>query len=875
MEEPPVGTVTFLFTDIEGSTKLLHALGDRYGDVLAEHRRLLRESFTSHRGHEVDTQGDAFFVAFPSAVDAVGAAVAGQRALAAGDWPPGVTVKVRMGLHTGEPSLSHGSYVGMDVHRGARIAAVAHGGQVLLSARTSDLAAGALPEGVAVRDLGLHRLKDLAEAERLAQLDIEGLDRDFPRVRSLGMPTNLPVPATSFVGRDDVLDTVNGLLRREDVRLVTLTGPGGIGKTRLALQAGQSLLDDFVNGVFVVPLASISDPELVLPSIAAAVGAQDADTVAEELRAKRVLLVLDNFEQVTDAAGVVATLLAASPASKAIVTSRTALRLGGEHQVDIPDLAVADAVRLFVERATAVHAGFRRPETDDGADADAAAIEEICRRLDLLPLAIELAAARSRLLTPVAMLARLDSQSRLLHGGPADAPARQRTLRDAIAWSYDLLGPAEQTVFRALAVFVGGCTTTAAEAVLPLDGADPLDVLGSLVEQSLLRVGEDSDGEPRFRMLETIREYAAEQLRACGEEDEVARRFAFHVAALGEEAALHLRGPDQRRWFHRLDDELDNVRAVLGWAADADADADADRARAAVGLGLAGALNSYWYIHGGVVEGSRWLEAALALAPPAPADDTHGQRVRARALHGLGVLLDERGEPTRAAELFEASLSIYELLGEPADAARELNSLGVAARGAGDEARAIGFLERSLAIRRELEDSAGASTALANLGVVALDADRAEAAAGYFEESLALDRGLGDEWGAAVTLGNLAATALALGDVDLARDRVRDALWALVEIGDDAAIVDVVEKAAMVAQAEGRSEVAVRLAGAADASRASLGIPLGASDQVRLGRPLADARVDLGDDAYAAAWAAGCSLSLADAVAVAMAIATD
>ncbi|TML68120.1 MAG: hypothetical protein E6G14_10575 [Actinobacteria bacterium] len=472
--ELPTGTVTFLFTDIEASTRLLQELGDRYADVLAEHHRVLRDVWARHHGVEVDTAGDAFFVAFARASDAVAAADAAQRALA--DGP----VRVRMGLHTGEPLPEVEDYVGIDVHRAARIAAAGHGGQVLLSQATADLA------GVDVRDLGLHRLKDLSAPERLFQLGTES----FPSLQTLHQ-TNLPVPATPFLGREREIEEVAQLLGRRDVRLVTLTGPGGSGKTRLALQAVAAAADDFDRGVWWVPLASLADPTLVETAAAQALGSKD--TLAATVGDKRLLLLLDNFEHLLDAAAGLAETIASCPDLTVLVTSREPLHVAGEWEVAVEPLREQEAVDLFRQRAVAVHSDFE-------ANGE---VGEICRRLDCLPLAIELAAARVKALSLPALLERLEQRLPLLAGGSRSAPERQRTLRATIAWSHDLLTPSEQDLFARLAVFAGGCTLEAAEEAC---GAD-LDGIASLVDKSLVR----RSGE-RYWMLETIREFAAERL---------------------------------------------------------------------------------------------------------------------------------------------------------------------------------------------------------------------------------------------------------------------------------------------------------------------------------------------------------------------------
>jgi class 3 adenylate cyclase len=484
--ELPTGTVTLLFTDIEGSTQLLEWLGERYVEVLGEHRALLRAAFAAFEGHVVGVEGDAFFVAFAKARDAVAAAVAGQRALAGHGWPEGAVPRVRMGIHTGEPIVVAGDYAGLDVHRAARICSAGHGQQILLSQTSRELLGEGPPSGVGLRDLGEHQLKDFPRPQRLYQLIIPGLPVDFPPLHTVSAhPTNLPAPLTSFVGRQGELAEACRLLRREQVRLLTLTGPGGIGKTRLALQVAAELVEAFPDGVFVVALAPVSDPGLVVPTIAHTLAVREAagrsllESLVWHLGDRRLLLVLDNFEQVLSAAPVIAELLGACRQLKVLMTSRAALHVSGEQEYAVPplslpdvrqadaseDLVSSEAVALFVERARAVDPGFAVTE------GNAAALADLCRRLDGLPLAIELAAARSKLLSPQALVSRLERRFELLQGGPRDLPVRQQTLRATIDWSYDLLEVGEQSLFARLAVFAGGFTLEAAEAVSDLEDA--------------------------------------------------------------------------------------------------------------------------------------------------------------------------------------------------------------------------------------------------------------------------------------------------------------------------------------------------------------------------------------------------------------------
>jgi predicted ATPase len=642
----PTGTVTFLFTDVEGSTKLLRELGaERYAEALAEHRRILREAFAAHDGVEVDTQGDAFFVAFPTAPGALEAAGQAQSKLA---------IPVRMGVHTGTPFLTGEGYVGPDVHKAARIAASGHGHQVLVSASTAGLVEAEL------RDLGDHRLKDLSAPERIYQLG----EREFPELKTL-YRTNLPIPATPFLGREQELARVLELL--DDARLLTLTGPGGTGKTRLALQAAAEASDDYPDGVFWVPLAPLGDPRLVLEQAAIAVGAKDgfSDYVAD----KRLLLLLDNFEHLIAAADDLVALHGACPNLRVLVTSRELLRLPGEQAYPVPPLEPADATELFVARARATKPDF---EPDD-------VVPELCIRLDQLPLALELAAARVRVLSPAQLLERLSDRLDLLKAGRGVDP-RQQTLRATIEWSYELLDEDEQRLFARLAVFRGGCTLDAAEAVCDAD----LDTLESLVDKSLVRVRE----EGRFWMLETIREFAAELLRDSGDDGELSRRHAEYFLHLAEEAYPHLLSYS-REWIDRLDRDHDNMRAAADWLAAAGETQEV--------LSLAGSITEFWGIRGDIAEGSRRLQEALAADErPTPA--------RARALNGAADMAMGRGDNATLRRHAEAALELHRRFENASGAAYSLFQLGHGAADDEDYVRAKGLAEECVAVAREAGD---------------------------------------------------------------------------------------------------------------------------------------------------------------------------
>lgn len=615
----PGGTVTLLFSDIEGSTALLSRLGPAYADALDGQRAVLREAWGLHNGTEMGTEGDSFYVVFASAGDAVAAAVRAQRELAGFPWPGGEQVRVRVGMHTGSPQVHDVAYVGMDVHRAARIAGSAHGGQVVLSAATAGLVGGALPAGVSLLDLGWHLFKDIAGAERVFQLVIEGLPAEFAALKSLGAASSLPVPATGLVGRDGELAELVALLGSPGVRLVSLTGPGGSGKTRLAVGVAQRLVAAFPDGVYFVALAAVGSPDVMWTSIAEALDVPPEGRAPPRLFSylahRGALLVLDNLEQLPGADGVVAQLLAQAPKMVVIATTRRALGVAGERQHPVPPLELpaestresalaSGAVQLFIQHAQMVRPGFVFT-ADNAAD-----VTGICRGLDGLPLAIELAAARTRLLTPKALLARLDQALELKDTG-VDRPSRQQTLRQTIAWSHDLLDPAHQLVFRRLGVFAGGADLDAVAAVTAdcPQTADLLDVVAELADSSLVTIGEGADGEPRVGMLETVRAYARDQLRAAGELDPVQRLHAEHFAGLIAGAGVGLYH-EYDRWMALLDAEIDNIRTALGWS---HSTGDPE-----LGARMLADLGHYWGwgYSGALAEGSRWLTQAAAGTPP-------------------------------------------------------------------------------------------------------------------------------------------------------------------------------------------------------------------------------------------------------------------
>jgi predicted ATPase/class 3 adenylate cyclase len=793
MAAQPTGTVTLFFSDIEGSTRLLEHLGrERYAEALAVHRHILRRAFADNQGYEVDYEGDAFFTTFPSAGQAIEAAVAAQRNLAGAAWPADVSLRVRIGLHTGEPLAVPPKYVGLDVHRAARIMAAGHGGQVLLSERTAALVEEELPDGVSIKDLGEHRLKDLSRPQRLHELTIDGLTTEFPPLKTLGgRATNLPAQPNRLIGRRDELDDVARALRGRKTRLVTLVGPGGTGKTRLALHAAAELADEFPDGVFVVFLASLQEPALVLDAIATTLGLRPRggetvkDALVSYLAERNVLLLLDNFEHLLGAAPTVSRMLTTAPGLSLLVTTREPLHVTAERVFDIGPLSVPsseapspagalehDAVALFVERATAAKADFEL----DAGNLDA--VTEICVRLDGLPLAIELAAARLRAFSPMALLTRLDQRLALLTGGARDTDERQRTLRDTIAWSHDLLSPHEKTLFARLAVFAGGCRPSEAEGLGNIDGdieIDILDGLTSLVDKSLLRVREDHDGEPRFWMLETIREYAFEQLQDAEAADAMRRKHAAAYGALVEQAEAELRGPNQLVWLRRLDAEQDNVRAAIGWALAHDVE---------TALQLTGSLYQYWEYRGLWNEGIRWTTEALERAKGRASRGRY-----ARALFSAGFLVQIPGRSDESQELLGQALLEFGELDDRERMAYALGEMGWAKvwRAELDEARLLFERARSLA----LESGNQWLRAHSALGLAAcltegpIDPSALLAAEELQQESLRLCQEAGDEIMATRARGNLGWLALLREDYADAKRLFEACLTSASNAGDE------------------------------------------------------------------------------------------
>jgi len=806
----PSGTVTFLFTDVEGSTTLLHDLGaDGYAAALAEHRRVVREACSEHGGVEVDTQGDAFLVAFSTAPGALAAA-----ATVTEELEP-TPVRVRIGLHTGTPLATGEGYVGADVHRAARIAASGHGGQVLVSVSTASLV-----ERDLLLDLGEHRLKDLSAPERIYQLG----DGEFAPLTSLHH-TNLPVPTTPFLGREKELADVGGLLSRTNVRLLTLTGPGGIGKTRLAAQAAGLAAGEYPDGVWWVPLDTLRDPIFVFENAAQALGAK------QELQAhigdKRMLILFDGFERVLGGALGIATLQSACPNLKLLVTSRERLHLTGEQEYAVPPLAHQEAVGFFAERARAVKHDF---ESD-------AAVSEICNRLDDIPLALELAAAQVKVLSTRQMLER---GLPLSTSGPRDLPDRQRTLRTTIEWSYELLSDLETQLFRRLAVFAGGFTLEAAEEIA---GAE-LDTLQSLVEKSLLQFSNE-----RYWMLQTIREYALEQLEHSGERQDLRHRHADWFLAFAQ-----ARGPAGAPTQHRigaLRAELENFRAAMGWLRAAGA--------RQLELELAISLFELWIMGGYASEGRRVVQDALAGA-------AHPSELQAKALKAAGDLALDHGDYVAAQELLEQALRLHRGLGDERIVARCLTDLGHVAKCERDYSRAETLFEESTELARGLHDEEVLAEALLNHGdflVSSGDFARAEL---LCRESLALYQGLGSDLGAGNCRYSLALACLHQHRSPEAFDLLREALTVFVDFDYAVAIGSSFEAFAALAVDQGRCEEAAQLMGAAEVLLESAGASLEPGERALHEQTITTIRSGIGQGRLADLWTQGRTMSIDDAV---------
>jgi len=913
MTDLPSGTVTFLFTDIEGSTRLWEEYHEAMKRALGRHDAVLRAAIGTNRGHIFKTVGDAFDAVFPTAPGALAAALAAQRALSAEPWEVPGGLRVRMALDTGVAEERDEDYFGPTLNRTARLLAAAHGGQILLSRTTFELVRDALPADVTLRDLGEHRLKDLTRPERIFQVVASDVPGDFPSIKSLNtLPNNLPIQLTSFVGREREIASVKHHLAAD--RLVTLTGAGGAGKTRLALQVAAELLESYQDGVWLVQLESLADPALVPQTVASAVGVREehrplVETVADFLHPKSLLLVVDNCEHLLVACAQLAeTFLRRCPQLRVLATSQEPLGVAGEATYRVPSLSMPDAkqapdpesltqyeaVRLFAERAALSKRDFAL------TGGNALAVAQLVRRLDGIPLAIELAAARLKALSVEQIVARLDDRFRLLTAGTRTAVARHQTLKATMDWSYELLSEAERAMLRRVSVFAGGWTLEAAETVCSGEGIEPrevLDLLALLVDKSMVLVYEEDHGGPRYRLLETVRQYGRERLVESGEDEAVGRRHRDWYLRSAEEAEPGLQEPQQEIWLDRLEAEHDNLRAALEWCRTREDNPE-------YGLRLAGALWKFWEVRGYWSEGRAWLEGTLARS----GELMNSQRVK--GLNGAAYLAFFQGDYERAAALGEESLALSRKLGDKRGTASCLNILGLeacrlerydraaalgeeslalsrevgdrwgvadahavmglVARGQGDYTRAAALLEESLAQARQLGDKWRVAIVLNNLGLVAREQGDYDRAKTLLEETLAQFRLLGDKWGIAFSQSNLGIVAWNQGDHERAELLFRESLLLRRALGDKRGITTSLVGLAAVAAARGQAERSALLFGAAEALREAIRVPVPPFIRDEYDRRVAALRATMREQAFTEAWAEGRAMSMDRAIAAAL-----
>lgn len=909
MRNLPSGTVTFLFTDVEGSTQLLERLGDGYAGVLAIHQRLVRDALLAHNGHEIDTQGDAFFVAFHSAKDALNAAIAAQRGLAAQQWPDGLAIRVRMGLHTGEPLLTEHDYIGMDVHRAARVCAAGHGGQVLLTQATYALIGADFQDAARFRDLGEHRLKDLTRPERLYQALVSDLPSGFPPLRSLSvLPNNLPIQLTSFIGREQEVREVARRLR--SIRLLTLTGAGGIGKTRLAIQVAAEVLAEFKDGVWLVELASLTDPALVPQAVAAILGVREqfgrplVETLSDYLRPRTALLVVDNCEHLVAACAQLAqNLLVVCPHVKIIATSREALGVPGEsvrpvpplslpedsQDLDVEGLSQYESIQLFLERAVGAFPSFRL------TPRNARALVQVCARLDGIPLAIEMAAARLKALSVEQIADRLDDTFRLLTAGSRTALPRHQTLRATLDWSHNLLTEDERRLLNRLSVFAGGFMLDAAEAVCEeRSGTETavVDLLTRLVEKSLVVADRQVD-RVRYRLLEPIRQYARDKLADSGEGPTVERRHLGFFLRFVDEAASGLSRPFDQ-WLERSEQEFDNIRTALDWGLSGH---DVER-----GMRLAVAVWRFWLHRGSLSEGRFVLNRALTAA----AEDI-SPLLRMKALNALAYMALTQDDYEEVASLCRQSLSLAGQTGEDRQTAVALAILGHTLWHMNDAIEAVRLCEESLALARKSADRRGVAVAVREfsyvlwhledyarleplaseylqlagglgdrsatadalllLGRTALHHGDYARAASLYEESLTLSRAQRDKVAALRAMISLADVVVLRGMLAQAEILYKEGLVVAMELGDRWWLTRCVEGMAIFEASRSRFARVATLLGAAAELR----------DAIRSQHPPSNqegavhkAREELGDHAFNHAWARGRAMTHDDFVAFAL-----
>jgi predicted ATPase/class 3 adenylate cyclase len=914
----PSGTVTFLFTDIEGSTRLWEQHPEAMQAALARHDVLLRRIIEAQGGQIIKTTGDGLHAVFGRVTEGVAAALACQQALVSEAWPglPG-PLRARMALHSGEAELREGDYYGSTINRAARLMSIAAGGQILLSSAAVELARDQLPEGAALSDLGEQRLKDLARPEHVFQMNGAGLPVDFPPLRSLNsLPNNLPLQLTSFIGREREMAEAKRLLR--ETRLLTLTGPGGTGKTRLTIQVAADEVDAFPAGVWLVELAPLSDPALVLQAVASVLGVREQqgrpliDTLIDYLRTKSLLLMLDNCEHlIEDCAQLVADLLGACPNLKVLSSSREALGVAGETAYRVPSLSLpaagaatpealirSEAVRLFVERAQAMQPGFAL------SDQNRAAVAQICQRLDGIPLALELAAARLRLFSAEQIAARLDDRFRLLTGGSRTALPRQQTLRALIDWSYDLLPGAERQALSRLSVFAGGWTFEAAEAVL---GPDALDLLSHLVDKSLAVAEEPrQSGERRYRLLETIRQYGRDKLLESGEAPAVRDLHLQAYLRFAVEAEPKLDGPQMLPVLDQVEAELDNIRTAMEWALQRDPQA---------ALQLAASLPRFWQSRGKLTEGRRWLGDSLTrfdtLAPTEEDSGRRWQALKAKGLSAAGTLAFGQGELNAARALLEESAALARTTGEQMTLAKALSMLGYvevwlgdgeaaeavleealqcahttddkrmiaaikaiqstqAARLLGDFSAAWTHAEESVRLSRELGNPWDSAISIFGLGTMATFQENYDLALAYFEEGEMLFRQLGDRNMVNATQSERAHIERRLGHYSQAVALYSKTLLGWQELGNLAALAHELECLAFIAIAQNQAQRAALLLGAAEILREGVDAPMTANERLEYDQNTAALRAQMDARAFSQAWTLGRAMPVEQAIQLAL-----
>lgn len=913
MPNPPTGTVTFLFTDIEGSTKLWEQYPDAMKTAVAKQEIFSRQAVESNQGYVVKALGDGVMASFRNASEALLAAVAIQRAVQAESWGEIPAVRIRAGIHTGVVEERAGDYYGSPVNRTARLMSIGHGGQILLSETAYDLIRDSHLGDIVFRDLGQHRLRDMLRPERIFQVIISDLPSDFPPLKTLDvLPNNLPNLLTTFVGREHEKEDIKKIL--DSSRLLTLTGAGGTGKTRLSIEASADLLEEFPDGVWLVEYATVTDPTLVAQTIATTLHLREEHsrpilaTLQDFFMNKNVLLILDNCEHLIQPIAQTADkLLRVDERLKILATSREPLGIPGEKTLRVPSLAVPnraelppleqltqfEAIKLFVDRAVNLQPNFVLTKQN------APAVAQIVGRLDGIPLAIELGAARIKGLSVDKIAARLDDQFNLLSMGSRTLLPRQQTLNALIEWSFNLLTDPERVFFRRLSVLVGGWTLEAAEAICAgngLDGYEILNLLSELVEKSLVNVREDHESETRYYLLDTIRQYARVKLLESGEESGLRSKHCEWFLQLAENAEPNFHGPGQSAWLNRLETEYDNISFALDWAA---ATGDAER-----GLRLTGALYDYWNVRGYWSEGRDRLSKILAL----PADVARSQN-RAKALNAAGNLALQQNDYAVAQALFESSLEISKSLGDAQETAKSIHGLGAGFEARGDYAKAHEYYTRSLELFRKLDSKLGKAGAMLNLGTLDLGRGEYGQAQAYFEdclplfreigdqrsvgkisgnlgliayfsgdypaarkfceESLAIRRELKDKSGIAHQLNNLGYIALRQGEPDRAKEFFSESLALFAAMKSKRMIADVFSGLANVAIVQQQAAAAARLLGAAQALFDALNVQVEGANRAEFDRSVAAARAP-SENEFQAAWGEGKNMPLEDAIAAAL-----